>query len=141
MIIDHICYAIKDLNEGISYWHETFGYNQMTEIIENKIHKVKVVFLHKEGSIMIKLIEPITGNDSLKNFTSHGGGFHHLCFRCENLGRAIEELSAKGLRLISPPAPGEAFENNDIAFMLAKYGMNIELIDTEKKSALIALSV
>jgi methylmalonyl-CoA/ethylmalonyl-CoA epimerase len=128
---------VNDLNEGISYWYEAFGYSQMTEIIENKIHKVKVVFLNKEGSIMIKLIEPLPGNESLNHYILRGGGFHHLCFRCENLNQKIEELTAKGLRLISPPAPGDAFENNDIAFMLAKYGMNIELIDTEKKSAVI----
>ncbi len=30
MIIDHICFAVKDLNDGISYWKNVFGYDQMT---------------------------------------------------------------------------------------------------------------
>ena len=41
MKIDHICFAVKDLKEGISYWNEVFGYIQMTEVIENSLQKVK----------------------------------------------------------------------------------------------------
>jgi hypothetical protein len=35
MIIDHICFAVKNLNDGIAYWENVFGYKQMTRIIEN----------------------------------------------------------------------------------------------------------
>ena len=35
-----------------------------------------------------------------------------------------------------PPQPGEAFNNHDIAFLLARYGLNIELIDTEEKAGI-----
>ncbi len=137
MIIDHICFAVKDLREGITYWEKIFGYSQMTEIITNTLQKVKVTFLSKEKSLTVKLIEPLDDNQSLLNFVSRGGGFHHICFKCDNIDAGVTDLREKGLLTLVPPQPGEAFNNNKIAFLLAKYGLNIELIDTDEKAGLL----
>jgi methylmalonyl-CoA/ethylmalonyl-CoA epimerase len=137
MNIDHICFAVKNLPEGIAYWDRVFGYKQMTEIVINSLQKVKVTFLKKENSITIKLIEPVEGNQSLTNFVNKGGGFHHLCFKCDDVNENLKELRDKGLLTLVPPQKGEAFNNHDIAFLLAKYGINIELIDTDEKAGII----
>lgn len=134
MRIDHICFAVRDIREGIVYWEDVFGYRQMTEVVENFLQKVKVTFLCKADSVLIKLIEPAEGNQSLQNFVSRGGGFHHLCFKCSDMDEEMRELTAKGLITLVPPQPGEAFNNNNIAFMLARYGLSIELIDTDEKA-------
>ncbi len=137
MNIDHICFAVSDLNEGIGYWQNVFGYRQMTKIVENSLEKVKVVFLSKEDSITIKLIEPFENNQSLMNFVTKGGGFHHLCFKCLSIDNQIDDLKEKGLLMLSPPRRGEAFNNNRIAFMLARYGLRVELIDTDEKKGVL----
>jgi methylmalonyl-CoA/ethylmalonyl-CoA epimerase len=137
MKIDHICFAISNLDEGIAYWNNIFGYKQMTKIVENSHQKVKVTFLRKKDSIIIKLIEPLENNKSLLNFVKRGGGFHHICFKCSKLNSKIDELRKKDLILLVPPEPGEAFNDNKIAFLLARYGINIELIDTDEKAELI----
>jgi len=137
MIIDHICFAIKSLDEGIAYWKNVFGYRQMTEVVQNSIQQVRVVFLSKEDSLMVKLIEPLEENTALVNFVNRGGGFHHLCFKVENMREQLQELIGKGLLTLVAPQPGEAFNNHDIAFLLAKYGINIEIIDTDEKACLI----
>ena len=137
MTIDHICFAVKDLNEGIENWKKAFGYRQMTHPILNTRQKVRVVFLTKEDSLTIKLIEPEEDNDSVKSFVNKGGGFHHICFKCEDLENGMKELKENGLVTLVPPQPGEAFGNNDIAFMLTRFGINIELIDNEEKAGLI----
>lgn len=139
MKIDHICFAVKNLGEGIAYWEDVFGYRQMTEVVQNSLQKVKVVFLSKEDSVLVKLIEPVEGNQSLINFVNRGGGFHHLCFRVDNMDEQIGELKEKGLLMLVPPQPGEAFNNHNIAFMLARYGLNVELIDTNEKAGIIKL--
>lgn len=137
MVIDHICFAVKDTTQAVEYWGRIFGYTQMTDTVENKLQKVLVTFLKKEGSIMIKLIEPTGENTSLQNFINRNGSFHHLCFRCDDINDKIDELKNEGLVLLTPPEPGEAFNNNNIAFMLSTtYGMNIELIDTEEKAGI-----
>ncbi len=137
MNIDHICFAVSNLYEGIEYWKNIFEYRQMTHIVENEIQKVKVVFLKKENSTLIKLIEPLAGNQSLQNFVSRGGGFHHLCFKCSDVGQQFKELTEKGLRPLTAPQKGRAFNDNNIAFMLASHGLSIELIDTDEKAELI----
>jgi methylmalonyl-CoA/ethylmalonyl-CoA epimerase len=137
MKIDHICFAVKNLHDGIAYWDSVFGYKQMTTIVENSRQKVKVTFLRKDDSITIKLIEPVEGNQSLLNFVNRGGGFHHVCFKCSDIKEEMDELNAKGLMTLVPPQPGEAFNNNKIAFLLARYGLNIELIDTDEKAGML----
>jgi methylmalonyl-CoA/ethylmalonyl-CoA epimerase len=137
MRIDHICIAVNDIQEGIAYWEKVFGYKQMTGIVINSLQKVKVVFLKKENSLTIKIIEPLKDNQSLVNFVSRGGGFHHICFRCDNIDEGLKELKDKGLITLVPPQPGEAFNNHNIAFLLARYGLNIELIDTDERAKII----
>jgi methylmalonyl-CoA/ethylmalonyl-CoA epimerase len=134
MKIDHICFAVKNIQEGLAYWERVFGYKQMTGVIVNTIQQVKVSFLSKEESIMVKLIEPLETNQSLVNFVNRGGGFHHLCFKCDDINEKMNELKKEGLLSLVPPQPGEAFNNHNIAFLLAKYGLNVELIDTDEKA-------
>ena len=137
MVIDHICFAVRDLERSIHHWCHAFAYEQMTEIVANTRQQVKVVFLKKEESIPIKLIQPFEENKSLVNFVMKGGGFHHLCFKCDDINEQMVELKKNGLIPLVTPQPGEAFENENIAFMLTRFGVNLELIDTDKKACLL----
>lgn len=140
MVIDHIGLAVKSIEKGIEHWIQDFGYSQMTEIVINTRQKVKVVFMEKKDSLTVKLIEPSDETSPIFDFTLRGGGLHHLCFKCDNIDSEIGNLKGKGLRIIASPQPGEAFNNNNIAFMFAKQGLNIELIDTDEKAGRIKYS-
>ena len=137
MIIDHIGIVVKSLDEGIENWKTLFGYDQMTEVVTNSRQKVKVVFLEKEGSMPVKLIEPSDNTSPIYVFARRGGGLNHLCFKCRDLDKSLAELAAKGAKVLVPPQPGEAFENKKISFVYANQGLNIELIDTEKRAGKI----
>lgn len=137
MVIDHIGIVTKSLEKGIRLWTETFGYRQRTQPVINTRQKVKVVFLEKEESIEIKLIEPVDENSPVYKFALKGGGLHHLCFKCDSLDEKLEELTASGFRVLAGPEPGEAFENEDIAFVYATQGLNIELVDTKRRASQI----
>ncbi len=137
MNIDHIGIVVKSMDEGIKQWTEMFGYSQKTEVVVNTRQKVKVVFMHKPDSLMIKLIEPTDEFSSVFVFANKGGGLHHLCFKCSDLQYGVAGLREKGAILLVKPQPGEAFENENIAFLLAKNNLNIELIDTDKIAAII----
>ncbi len=137
MIIDHIGIVVKSLENGIKHWQSIFGYSQMTEIVINTRQKVRVVFLTKENSLPIKLVEPTDETSPIFALAKKGGGLHHICFKCDNVEEEIERVKEKKLRVLSVPQPGEAFENENIAFLFAKQGLNIELIDTDKRAKLI----
>jgi methylmalonyl-CoA/ethylmalonyl-CoA epimerase len=137
MVIDHIGIVVKKMQDSIQHWEKVFGYKQKTEILENTRQKVRVVFLEKENSLDVKLIEPVDQSSPAYMLAKRGGGLHHLCFKCDDMNIDIARLKETGCRVLAKPQPGEAFENEDIAFLYAKQGLNIELIDTDKKANLI----
>lgn len=134
MIIDHIGMVVKSIEKGIEHWENVFEYKKMTEVVINSRQKVKVVFLCKENSLTVKLIEPLDATSPVHKFAMKGGGLHHICFKCNGMDKELERLGEMGLRILIPPQPGEAFGNEDIAFLYAKHGLNIELIETDIKA-------
>jgi methylmalonyl-CoA/ethylmalonyl-CoA epimerase len=137
MVVDHLGIVVKSIEQGIEYWEKVFGYKQMTKMVINTRQKVKVVFLSKENSLLIKLIESTDETSPVYKFAMKGGGLHHLAFRCKEITEEMTRLKSLGLRVITNPQPGEAFENNQIAFLLGNQALNIELIDTTKKAKMI----
>ena len=136
MIIDHIGILVNSIEDGIKHWEKIFNYQQMTEVVVNSRQNVKVVFMYKENSLLVKLFEPISKKAS--NISSlQKEGLHHICFKCSNLNTEIGHLKKLGLRTLEQPQPGEAFENENIAFLYGKHGLNIELIETDKKAKVI----
>ena len=138
MNIDHIGVVVKSITKSIAHWEHVFGYSQYTEVVENTRQKVKVVFLKKENSLPIKLVEPVGEDSPVFRFARTGGGLHHLCFKCENVENELNNLKEMGLRVLAPPQPGEAFAGENIAFVFAKQGLNVELIDTDLRAAVIS---
>ena len=137
MIIDHIGLVVKSIEKGIEHWRNVFEYHQMTEVVINPKQKVKVVFLDKENSLTVKLVAPLDDTSPVFRFAMKGGGLHHICFKCDEMTEELRRLDELGLRLLAPPEPGEAFENENIAFIYTKHGLNIELIETDIKAKII----
>lgn len=134
MIIDHVGIVVRSIAPSIAHWRAAFGYEQATEIVTNTRQKVSVVFLAKPGSLQVKLVEPTDATSPVHALAQRGGGLHHLCFRCESVDTEVARLHAMGLRILAQPEPGEAFEGEKIAFVYVGDGLNIELIDTERRA-------
>jgi len=134
MVIDHIGVVVRSLEDGIQQWERSFGYTRRSDIVLNAREQVRVVFLAKEGSVIVKLVEPVGAESPVFAFARRGGGLHHLCFRCENIDAGVSKLKDEGALCLKPPEPGEAFNNNKIAFLLIKNNLNIELVDSAEKT-------
>lgn len=134
MILDHVGVAVRSLERALERWEQVFGYRQETAIVTNTRQKVRVAFVGREGSLQVKLIEPTDESSPIWMFAQRGGGLHHLCFRAESLDAELARLQALGLRVLAEPQPGEAFDEERIAFVYAGDGLNIELIDTLKRA-------
>jgi|ERR1041384_2573564 methylmalonyl-CoA/ethylmalonyl-CoA epimerase len=132
MTLDHIGIVVPSLDLAIDQWRRLFGYQRSSDIVLNTRQKVRVVFLCKQNSLPIKLIEPSGPNSPVYPRAQKGGGLHHLCFRCASLQTEIPRLQKQGATLVVPPQPGEAFNNHEIAFMLTR-NINFELIETSEK--------
>jgi methylmalonyl-CoA/ethylmalonyl-CoA epimerase len=140
MVIDHVAVVVASLETAIPFWQKSFGYSPITEPVVNSRQRVRVVFLAREGSVMIKLVAPTDASSPVSALALRGGGLHHLCFRCDSMETEIHRLQQAGARVLAAPQPGEAFGNEPIAFLYAGQGLNIELIETDKKANLLPLN-
>jgi methylmalonyl-CoA/ethylmalonyl-CoA epimerase len=133
LTVDHVAIAVRSIDAAADRLCSLFGYTRATQPVTNTRQQVNVLFLARQGSIELKLIEPSTPASPLWDFVKKGGGLHHLCFRVPDVRSGCEELTAKGARVIAAPAPGEAFDDHLIAFCYAGSGLNVELIDTDRR--------
>lgn len=133
MKVDHIGIVVETLDKAIEHWTKIFGYKQVTHIVENTRQKVWVVFMYKDKSLPVKLISPVDKTSPVYRFAQKGGGIHHLCFSCNELKQELSRLKELGLRVLTNPEPGEAFQGENIAFLHVRHLGNMELIDTEKR--------
>lgn len=138
MVIDHVCIAVRSIEKATPRLCDMLGFRARTGKVTNSRQQVNVVFLSRPGSIDIKLIEPSSEESPLWQFLRKGEGLHHVCFKVGDVGAQLTELEAKGLRVLSQPAPGEAFDDQLIAFGYAGSGLNVELIDTDRRRHLLA---
>lgn len=138
MKLDHIGIAVRSIEQAAARLETLLGYQPRTGKVTNTRQKVNVVFLSKPGSLDLKLIEPSEPESPLWEAVRKGGGLHHLCFKVPDVTAASADLSAAGARLLAAPAPGEAFDDALIAFLYVGSGLNVELIDTDKRRDIVA---
>jgi 4-hydroxyphenylpyruvate dioxygenase-like putative hemolysin len=133
MRIDHVCIAVRSIDVAMTRLGPLLGYVPRTRKVTNTRQRVNLLFLSRSGSLDIKLIEPSTDDSPLWQSLRKGEGLHHLCFKTDDTTAALQELQARGLRVLAPAAPGEAFDDELIAFGYAGCGLNVELIDTDRR--------
>ena len=133
--LDHVAIAVPSVEDAADTLGRLLGYSRKTAKVHNTRQGVFVLFLEKAGSIDLKLIEPAGADSPLWPFVRKGGGLHHLCFGVPDVGTAVDEMSALGVRVLTRPEPGEAFNDQLIAFCYLGLGLNVELIDTDERRA------
>ena len=132
--LDHVCLAVRKIAPARAMLEKMLGYTARTEVVTNTRQQVNVQFMRKPGSIDIKLIEPSSLSSPLVEFIKErGGGLHHLAFKTQNVAEGVQDLESKGARVLTAPQPGEAFDEADIAFAFLGAGLNVEIIDTDKR--------
>lgn len=138
MRAEHICIAVRSIANVGKRLCAILGYTPKTNPVTNVTEDVNVQFFGKPDSMDIKLIEPASKNSGLVEFLrAKGEGLHHVCFQCDDVEETLQAAIGNGARMTAPPAPGEAFDGETIAFLYVAGGLNIELIDTEKRRSLI----
>ena len=97
--IDHIGIAVKDLGKAGKFYSDILGIPvKEEEVVEEQ--KVRVAFLPITDS-EIELLESTEPDGPVAKFIdARGEGIQHMAFRVENIEEALEEMKAKGVRLI-----------------------------------------
>lgn len=129
--VDHIGIAVKNMDEALKLYRDVLGLKLIdTEVVAEQ--KVKVGFI-PVGDSEIELLESTAPDGPVAKFIeSRGEGIQHIALRVENIEQALEELKAKGFRLIDEQ-PRYGAGNARIAFLHPKATGGILLEISERK--------
>lgn len=97
--IDHICFAVKDLEETKKLYQEDFGLRPTYEYMAES-EKIKVARYYI-GEVAVEFMESTTADGEVAKFIdSRGEGVFLISYKVDNLDNALEELRKKGKKLI-----------------------------------------
>jgi len=128
--IDHIGIAVENIDKAIDFYEKNLGM-KLIDKEELKDRGIKVAFMvGKYGESAVELLEPINHDDMnntvAKFLKTKGPGLHHLAIRVENINKALEDLSAKGLQLVDKQ-PRLGARGHLVAFVHPKSVMGVLL--------------
>jgi len=113
--LDHIGIAVKDLAAALAFYRDALGLDiEGTEDVASQ--KVRAHFAGV-GESRLELLEAIGPDSPIAKFLDkRGPGLHHITLRVDDIQAALDQLRAKGIRLIDEqPRPGA--ERSLVAFV------------------------
>jgi methylmalonyl-CoA/ethylmalonyl-CoA epimerase len=129
--IDHIGIAVNSIAQAGKFYTEIMGLKiQEVETVSDQ--KVNIAFVPISDS-EVELLESTDPDGPVaKYINTRGEGVQHIAFRVENIAEALEELKAKGVRLIDQK-PRNGAGGAKIAFIHPKEtnGVLVEICERD----------
>ena len=105
--IDHICFAVKDLEATKKIYRDDLGLEPALEYLAPS-EKIKVA-RYFIGGIAVELMEATAPDSEVAKYIERKGeGFFLISYRVDDLTRAMQELREKNVQLIDSK-PRELF--------------------------------
>jgi methylmalonyl-CoA/ethylmalonyl-CoA epimerase len=129
--IDHIGVAVKSIEQAARFYTDVLGL-EIKEVENVADQKVNVAFIPITDS-EVELLESTEPDGPVaRHIGSRGEGIQHIAFRVENIEQALEEMKAKGVRLIDEK-PRLGAGGAKIAFIHPKetHGVLVEICERD----------
>ena len=130
--IDHIGIAVKDIEQAIRLYKESFGI-EPSLVYESEYTKAKIAFF-PIGDVKIELIQPTNPESVMAKFLEKKGeGIHHVSFKVKDVDQSLAEMEKKGIQLIDKKSR-KVRDNERVGFLHPKStnGVLFELIQEEE---------
>jgi len=136
MKLHHIGIVVNSIQESLGDLKKYLNFETISAIMPVGSQKVNICFL-KVGEPFLELIEPVSPDSPISEFSKTGGGVHHLCFEVEDIESELQAFSKKGATILVNPTKG--FDERRIAFVdlntkNTKCGL-VELLETSSVSS------
>jgi methylmalonyl-CoA epimerase len=105
-VLDHIGIAVRDLPAALAFYRDALGL-VVEEPEEVASQRVRAHFI-PVGESTLELLEATASDSAIaKYIDKRGPGLHHITLRVDDIRAALEQLKARGVRLIDEqPRPG-----------------------------------
>ena len=127
--IDHVGYAVRDLDDAVAHHQRLFGaavaHRQTLE--HDGVHEAMLAV----GDSFIQLLAPARENSPVARFLERRGpGLHHVGYGVGSVAGALEDLGEIGVRLVDDH-PRSAGRGRTVAFLhpSAVGGVLVELVE------------
>ncbi|MBN1538396.1 MAG: methylmalonyl-CoA epimerase [Anaerolineales bacterium] len=130
--IAHLAIVVEDIQTALDFWRDAVGL-EMAELRDVPAEAARVAFL-PVGDSEIELVQPTTQDSGMAKFLAkRGAGMHHVCLEVDDIEAAMEQLKARGVRLIHE-APLTGADGRRYAFIhpQSATGVLVELYETVK---------
>jgi methylmalonyl-CoA epimerase len=126
-ILDHVGIAVKNLDEALAFYRDALGLHvEVPEEVSSQ--RVRAHFI-PTGQVALELLEPTAADSVIARYVEkRGPGIHHITLRVDDIRAALEQLKARGVRLVDEqPRPGA--EGALVAFIhpQSAHGVLVEL--------------
>ncbi len=98
--VNHVAIAVSDIEGALGFWRDGLGL-EVDHVEDVPGQKATVAFI-PVGECEVELVKPTAEDTGVAKFLAErGGGMHHLCLEVDNIVATLEDLKAKGVRLIN----------------------------------------
>jgi len=132
--LHHIGIATANIEEAVKRHKEVYGLEQVTEIVDDPLHKVSVVLLSASGEVFIELVSPLKEDSPVSNLLKKGITLYHICYLVKDLDETLKEVKGN-TTIISKPAPAKLYDGRRIAFVYTQDKYVVEFLEEEKRDA------
>jgi LAO/AO transport system kinase len=126
-VLDHVGIAVQDVDKSLAFFRDALGLDvEVPEEVASQ--RVRAHFI-PVGESSIELLEATASDSAIAKYVEkRGPGIHHITLRVEDIRAVLEQLKARGVRLVDQqPRPGA--EGSLVAFIhpSAAHGVLVEL--------------
>ena len=127
--IQHLGYAVNDLDAATRFYRDTFG--AAPSAPETVKEQGILATMFAVGESNIELLQPTRPDSPVGKFLANRGeGLHHVAFAVEDLEAALAELTARGVGLIdAEPRIGAGGMRMAFVHPKSAFGVLTELVE------------
>jgi methylmalonyl-CoA/ethylmalonyl-CoA epimerase len=132
--LDHIGIAVANLDDALTFYRDALGLDiEPPEEVQSQ--RVRAHFI-PAGEAALELLEATAEDSPIARYLSkRGPGLHHITLRVDDIRAALQQLKARGVRLIDE-APRPGAHGSLVAFIhpSSTHGVLVELKQAAPKA-------
>ncbi len=103
--VDHVVIAVKDLDDKVRQYEAIYS-QAVSDRSEAPAAGMAMAFF-RFGDSYIELVSNIGAEGPIaKRLENQGEGVHLVAMKVDNIEKTLDDLRAKGIRLVGDPGPG-----------------------------------
>ncbi len=129
--IDHVGFAVRDLDEAIEFYGRTFGMRVVHEEVNEEQGVREAMLAVGVGDSRVQLLAPLRRDSPIARFLDRSGeGVQQVAYTVDDLDATCAALRSKGLRLLYDE-PRRGTGGSRINFLHPKdaRGVLVELVE------------